>query len=245
MANEQLTEIVLIVDRSGSMHAIRTDAEGGINSFIDEQKKVPGEATLTLCQFDTQYDVVHENKPIADVPPYTLNPGGGTALLDAIGKTITSHKTRVDNTPEPNRPGKIIYVIVTDGEENSSQNYNRDQINELITGRRDADSWEFIFLAANQDAMQEAHALGISGAGAMNFGASAKGVDAAYCVSSAAVSNLRGASSARGMGQCLSNMALPENAEGEEAEEWTNKYSTSDSTDNPDAVKPSTTKSST
>lgn len=236
MANDQLTEIVLIVDRSGSMHTIKADAEGGINSFVEEQKKVPGDATLTLVQFDTTYEVIHENKPIADVPPYELKPGGGTALLDAIGKTITSHKTRVDNTPEPNRPGKIIYVIVTDGEENSSHEYARPQINELITGRRDADSWEFIFLAANQDAIQEANALGISGAGAMNYAASGAGAAAAYNISTQAVSHMRGASSAKGMVDCLTSMALPENAEGEEAEKWISANTTTAATD-PDCVK--------
>jgi uncharacterized protein YegL len=244
MPNENLTEIVLIADRSGSMHTIRSDAEGGINSFIEEQKKVPGEATLTLVQFDTHYEVIHENRPIADVPPYVLEPGGGTALLDAIGKTINAHKTRVDNTPEENRPGKIIYVIVTDGEENSSQNYNKSQINELITGRRDSDGWEFIFLAANQDAIQEAHAMGISGAGAMNFAASAKGVERSYFIGTQAVSNMRGAASGQSLSSCLNDMALPENAEGEEAAEWINKYSnTTTDAANDDDVKPSTTDS--
>lgn len=241
MANEKLTEIVLIADRSGSMHSIRGDAEGGINSFIEEQKKVPGEATLTLVQFDTNYEVVHENKPIADVPPYELVPGGGTALLDAMGRTITTHKKRIENTPEKNRPGKIIYVVVTDGEENSSHEYNRDQVNELITARRDADSWEFIFLAANQDAIQEAHAMGIRGAGAMNYAPSAKGVEQAYFIGTQAVSNMRSAGSAKGMSVALDAMALPENAEGEEAADWINKHSTTDSTPDPSVVKPSTT----
>ncbi len=230
MPNEQLTDIVLIVDRSGSMHSIRTDAEGGINSFIEEQKKVPGDATLTLVQFDTQYEVIHENKPIADVSKYKLVPGGGTALLDAIGKTITSHKKRIENTTEPNRPGKIIYVIVTDGDENSSQNYNKSQINELITARRDADSWEFIFLAANQDAMQEAQSIGISGAGAINFAASGSGVGAAYSIGTQAVSYMRGAAPGESMGSCLRSMNMPSDAEGEEAAEWIDKYANTNTT---------------
>lgn len=234
MPNEKLTEIVLVVDRSGSMHAIKSDAEGGINSFIEEQKKVPGDATLTFVQFDTQYEVVHENKPITDVPPYVLEPGGGTALLDAIGKTITSHKKRIENTPETNRPGKIIYVIVTDGDENSSQNYNRSQVNELITARRDVDSWEFIFMAANQDAIQEAASIGIHGAGAMNFGMSGQSIGAAYSVSMQAVSKLRSVANANDMGNCLESMPLPENASAEEAAEWALEYtsvlSTTDAT---------------
>ena len=241
MANEKLTEIVLIADRSGSMNTIRSDAEGGINSFIEEQKKVPGEATLTLAQFDTEYEIVHENKPIADVPRYALEPRGGTALLDAIGKTITSHKKRIENTPESSRPGKIIYVIVTDGEENSSSGYNRSQINELITARRDVDSWEFIFLAANQDAIQEAHSMGISAAGAMNYAPSGQGVEQAYLIGTQAVSNMRSAGSAKGMSAELHAMALPENAEGDEAAEWINKHSTTDSAADPSVVKPSTT----
>ena len=245
MANENLTEIVLIADRSGSMHTIRSDAEGGINSFIEEQKKVPGEAVLTLVQFDTHYEVIHENKPIADVPPYVLEPGGGTALLDAIGKTITSHKNRIDNTPEESRPGKIIYVIVTDGDENSSHDYNRSQINELITARRDSDSWEFIFLAANQDAIQEAHAMGISGAGAMNFAPSGQGVGNAYNIGTQAVSHMRGAASGQSLSSCLNDMALPENAEGEEADNWIAEHSTTDSTDDSGVVKQSTTDSKT
>ncbi|MFW9872522.1 MAG: hypothetical protein ACFFG0_05415, partial [Candidatus Thorarchaeota archaeon] len=145
-------EIVCIIDRSGSMASIAKDAIGGFNTFLEEQKKVKGEATLTFIQFDTDYEIIHENKPLFDVPKLnesTFQPRGATALLDAVGKTIDSVGKRLSNMQENNRPEKVIVAILTDGEENSSKEYTLSKVREMITHQRDKYQWEFIFLAAN------------------------------------------------------------------------------------------------
>ncbi|MBF0231452.1 MAG: hypothetical protein HQK65_00240 [Desulfamplus sp.] len=178
-----LSEIICIIDRSGSMESIRNDAIGGFNAFLEEQKKIQGEATLTYIQFDTEYEIVHEHKPLQDVEPINdkiYMPRGSTALLDAIGKTIDSTGKRLANLPEENRPEKVIVSILTDGEENSSHHYNLSQIKEMITHQKKKYSWEFIFLAANQDAFDEAAKIGIDTKDAFNFAATGRGVREAY-----------------------------------------------------------------
>jgi len=178
-----LSEIICIIDRSGSMGHIKNDAIGGFNTFLKEQKKLPGEATLTYIQFDTEYEVVHENKPLRDVQPINSSiyiPRGSTALLDAVGKTIDATGRRLANTPEENRPEKVIVAILTDGEENSSCQYNLSKIKEMITHQKEKYSWEFIFLGANQDAFAEAMKIGIETKDTLNFNATGIGVKTAY-----------------------------------------------------------------
>src|SRR5262245_51606472 len=111
-----LTELVMVIDRSGSMSAIKDDAEGGINQFIDDQKKLPGACSLTLVQFDTVYDFVHKGVPIHTVGKYDLVPRGSTALLDAVGRAIFETGERLKGIAEPARPGLVVFVIVTDGQ---------------------------------------------------------------------------------------------------------------------------------
>lgn len=178
-----LSEIICIIDRSGSMDHIKNDAIGGFNTFLEEQKKLPGEATLTYIQFDTEYEVVHENKTLRDVQPINDSiyiPRGSTALLDAIGKTIDATGRRLANTPEENRPEKVIVAILTDGEENSSRQYNLSKIKEMIKHQKEKYSWEFIFLGANQDAFAEAVKIGIDTKDTLNFNATGIGVKTAY-----------------------------------------------------------------
>jgi len=178
MPNPNLTEIVVIVDRSGSMRVIQHDAQGGLNTFIDEQKKLPGEATLTLVQFDTEYEMLCENKPIRDAQPYVLLPRGATALLDAMGITITKVGERLRKTPEAQRPGKVLVAVITDGEENSSHEFTREGVFERIKHQREVYKWEFVFIAANQDAIQAGASYGITNA--MNFAPTGIGVNCAY-----------------------------------------------------------------
>src|SRR5256885_1489485 len=109
-----LTDITVVMDRSGSMNSCRSDAEGGLNAFIKEQKELPGEALFTLVQFDTEYEVVHKAKPIKDVPKCILTPRGGTALLDALGRTIHQTGDRLLAFPEHQRPALVCFVIITD-----------------------------------------------------------------------------------------------------------------------------------
>ena len=157
-----LTEIVLIADRSGSMASIKKDAEGGINSFIEKQKQAEGEARFTLVQFNTSYEFVYNGTPIKEVGKYELFPCGNTALNDAIGRAISETGHRLALTPEAERPGQVVVVIVTDGEENSSREYSRATIRQMIEEQTAKYSWKFLYLGANQDAFKEAHSLGIS-----------------------------------------------------------------------------------
>jgi hypothetical protein len=177
------SEIVVILDRSGSMGTIKDDAIGGYNTFIDGQKKVKGEATVTLIQFDHEYEVAYENVPINEVVPLnssTYVPRGMTALYDAIGRTINKVAAR-HTCPICDKDTKIIFAILTDGQENSSREFRQSAINEMITNKRGHDyHWEFIFLAANQDAFATGGALGIKSGDTFNFVADSEGTKIAY-----------------------------------------------------------------
>jgi uncharacterized protein YegL len=166
---KELTEIVLVVDRSGSMDCVREDAEGGINTFIEEQKKHEGDATLTLVQFDTKYEFVCRGTPIQDVPHYTLVPRGMTALLDAVGKAINETGERLSTILEKDRPGLVVFVVMTDGLENSSKEFTKSQIKEMISRQQDQYRWQFTFLGANQNAFREGEGVGIRNDAAANF----------------------------------------------------------------------------
>ena len=202
MPNPNMTELVFIIDRSGSMSAIQKDAAGGLNHFLAEQKKVPGLAMVTLVQFDTIYETVHENKPLHLVPEYVLEPRGGTALLDAIGQTISNVGARLSHTPDHQRPGKVVVIIVTDGEENSSHQSTREQVFAMIKHQQEKYSWEFLFLAANQDAIAVGASYGIRNS--MNYQPNSVGVQSAYSVSSNHVAQYR---------NCGTMAVLPINAE--------------------------------
>ncbi len=156
-----LTDLTVVLDRSGSMQSCKNDAEGGLNHFIEEQKKHEGDATFTLVQFDTEYEFVHKAIPIGEVPKCSLVPRGGTALLDAVGRAINETGERLSKVDDANRPGLVVFVIVTDGEENSSHEFTKAQVKEMIERQQSEYQWQFTFLGANQDAFHEAQGLGI------------------------------------------------------------------------------------
>jgi Mg-chelatase subunit ChlD len=158
---QDLTDIVVVLDRSGSMQSCRDDAEGGLNAFVEDQKKRPGRAVFSLVQFDTEYEFVHRGEPISRVRPFTLVPRGSTALLDAVGRAIIETSDRLTRMPEAERPELVAFVIVTDGHENSSKEFNKEQIRQMIQHQTDAYKWQFTFLGANQDAFAEAGGIGI------------------------------------------------------------------------------------
>ena len=160
--NPHLTEIAYILDRSGSMQPMQEAAVAAFNDFIKAQLDVPGDARLTLAQFDDAYEVPVAAKPIQDVPQLTAatyTPRGSTALLDAIGRTIKETDRRISALPAAEQSGKVILAIFTDGEENASQEYTAKHISDLIRLYRDQKGWEFLFLAANQDAIATAAAM--------------------------------------------------------------------------------------
>ena len=195
-----LTDITLVVDRSGSMQAIRLDAEGGVNAFIAEQAKEPGEALLTLVQFDTEYEFVHRGAPIRQVPEYQLVPRGMTALLDAVGRAINETGERLAKMDEADRPGLVVFVVMTDGEENSSKEFSKAQIKQMIQHQQEKYQWHFTFLGANQDAFAEAAAIGVYADGVADF--APHKVHAAYASTARKVSRMRMQSS---LGDTVSN----------------------------------------
>ena len=164
-----LTDITLVVDRSGSMSHIKKDAEGGINAFVRQQAMEQGNALLTLVQFDTEYEFVHRGVDIRQVPRYNLHPRGMTALLDAVGRAIHETGSRLAKMNEADRPGLVVFVIMTDGLENSSVEFTKQKVKELIDHQQTVYNWQFIFLGADQDAFGEASRMGISADGAANF----------------------------------------------------------------------------
>lgn len=168
--NSNLTDLTIVLDRSGSMQACRADAEGGLNAFVEKQKKEPGQCWFTLVQFDTEYEFVHRAKNIHDVPPHKLQPRGSTALLDAVGRAIVETGVRLRDMAEHDRPGLVIMVVITDGQENSSHEYTKAKIKEMIEHQTNVYKWQFTFLGANQDAFAEAGAMGFQANAVANYG---------------------------------------------------------------------------
>ncbi len=182
--------LVLVVDRSGSMQSIRQDMEGGIKTLLDEQAEAPGACVVTVAQFDDQYELLFQGVPVAEVTRYELVPRGSTALLDAIGRTIGEVSNWLRRLDEDRRPGKVVFAVVTDGLENASHEWTRDKVMAAVKERGDA-GWQFTFLGANQNAIQEGEGLGVGAAAAMTYSATPLGARAAMSSLSASVSRLR------------------------------------------------------
>lgn len=176
---KDVTEIVCIIDRSGSMESIRSDAIGGFNRFLADQQEPEDPARLTMVLFDDQYEVVHNGTDIHAVPSLTNNtfvPRGSTALLDAVGKTLNTVSARLSEIPANDRTEKVIVAILTDGHENASREFSRSVIRDMISHYTTDLKWDFIYLAATQDAFSEAGQLGISADNTMQFVADAHGI---------------------------------------------------------------------
>lgn len=190
------THIAMVLDRSGSMTGTRDDTIGGVNRFIADQKSAPGQATLTLGLFDHEYHLVHDATNIKDARPLTRNtyqPRGTTALLDAIGRTIDRTGEHLQGLEESDRPEKVLFVIVTDGQENASQNFTIEKINKKIEHQRAVYKWEFVFLGANQDAITSASKIGISAGSTMTYAANSFGTASAFASTSSNATVFRAA----------------------------------------------------
>lgn len=180
---DNLTEIVFILDESGSMSRLTDDTIGGYNSFVKEQKNQSGEAYLTTVLFDDRYIVLHDHINIHEVPELTwqeYKPLGLTALMDAIGRTINNVGERLANTPEEDRPSHVVFVITTDGCENASQEYTKEKVKEMIEHQQTKYSWEFMFLGAGIDAYEEAASIGLNNAHVMSVASSSDGINNMY-----------------------------------------------------------------
>ena len=196
------TMICLILDRSGSMQGRETDVIGGVNAFIEEQKKLPDPASIAFVRFDSE--AIERFRPmqaLSEVKPLTredYQPRGGTPLLDAIGATIT----KLDEDWKTESPERAIVVIVTDGQENASKEYTKAKIQSLIKARQDSGMWAFIYLGANVDAFAEAGSMGISMANTAGYTNTAAGTKSLYATASASVGRMRstGATVAHNLG---------------------------------------------
>jgi hypothetical protein len=167
--NKNLTDITIIIDRSGSMSSCRTDAEGGLNTFVKTQAAQPGDALLTIVQFDDKYEFVHSGIPIKTAPEFILIPRGMTALYDAVGRAINETGERLAKTPEHERPGLVLFTIITDGHENASREFTGAQVKEMIERQTNEYQWQFEFLGANQDAFKAASNIGIPANNTLNY----------------------------------------------------------------------------
>lgn len=200
MTKENFTSINVIIDASGSMSHLAHDTIGNFNTFLKEQQEYPGEAAFTLCTFNTDYRLVHDFVKVAGVPNLdgkSYRAEGGTALLDAMGTTIDSVGRKLAALPEEERPSKVIFLIITDGHENSSRRFTPAQVKSMVEHQKDVYSWEFVFMGANIDAIAAGTNLGISAQNTMNYVPSAAGTADLYKSISSNVSNYRGSNSSR------------------------------------------------
>ena len=161
---KDLCELVVVIDESASMTTIKQQTINGFNEFLETHQNLPGEALLTLVTFNTKYEVVYNGINVKDVPRLNdkvYSPTGMTALFDAVGRALDEVGKRYDEKKKKDRPAKVIFLIMTDGEENSSKEYKLKQISEKTQKRQNEDKWEFVFMGANQDAWAAGSGMGI------------------------------------------------------------------------------------
>ncbi len=188
------TELVFILDKSGSMAGLESDTIGGFNSMLQKQKKVDGQCRITTVLFDNHYELLHDRIDIRAVSPITdreYRVGGATALLDAIGLTIEKLTAVQKNTAEAYRAENVMFVIITDGEENSSRRFSSDQVKAMIEHEKEKYGWEFVFLGANIDAVETAGRFGITADHAVDYVPDGRGTELNFQMMSEAVADFR------------------------------------------------------
>lgn len=193
---KDLTELVFILDKSGSMQGLEADTVGGYNSMLEKQKKEPGSANVTTVLFSSDISLLHDRVPIEEVRALTdreYRVGGMTALLDAIGDTVNRMAAVQKALTEDQKAGKVIVVIITDGYENSSREYSYDKVKGLLERLKAERDWEFLFLGANMDAVKEARRFGIGADRASSYVNDSKGIARSFGAVGGAVSSLRNA----------------------------------------------------
>ena len=180
--NAELTELVFILDRSGSMNGLESDTIGGFNGMIRRQKEERELVNVTTVLFDDEVEIIHDRFPIEIIEPLTEEDyyvRGCTALLDAVGTSVKKMENIQKHLPEIHKAGKVIFVIITDGLENSSVEYNHDMIRKMIEAKKEC-GWEFLFLGANIDAGKEAEKIGITRERSVTYENDHKGIAVNY-----------------------------------------------------------------
>ena len=191
---KDFTELVFILDRSGSMSGLESDTIGGFNSMLQKQRGLEGECRITTVLFDHSYKLLHDRIDIRAVSPLTekeYQVGGSTALIDAIGRTVNKLINVQKSTADEYRAEKVMFVIITDGEENSSIEYSAEKVRAMIEHEKEKYGWEFVFLGANIDAVQTAGRFGISADRAVDYLADSAGTTLNFEMMSQAVAQYR------------------------------------------------------
>ena len=189
-----IVDVVFILDRSGSMGGLESDTIGGFNSMLEKQRKIEGKAFITTVLFDDQYELLHDRVNINKISNITEKEyfvRGSTALLDAIGKTIAKEKAIQDTLGKNEKADKVLFVIITDGLENASKEYNSSTVKKLIETQKEKYGWEFLFLGANIDAIETANTIGISAERAVNYKSDSIGTKKNYDTLNKAVEEVR------------------------------------------------------
>ena len=175
------TDLNIILDRSGSMSSIADDMVGGIKTFLQKEKETGDETKVSFYQFDDKYEAIFEDKDIKETLDINLNPRGSTALLDALGRTITSVGEKLSKMSENDRPNRVLFLVITDGYENASKEFTSDVIKEKVKHQRETYAWDFVFLGAGEDAVLAQHAgLGIGASSSKGFARSADAINLAW-----------------------------------------------------------------
>lgn len=217
------THIVVVLDRSGSMRGLKADTIGGFNDFLAKQQEVKGKGTLTMVHFADDQRFIEDMSPLENLKALTnetYDPSGSsTALLDTIGRTIN----RIENTLNglEQKPDKVVFVIITDGQENSSREFSRSQIMEMIKRHEDEMDWDFVFIGANQDAIAEGSNMGVRATNSLNYDASHLGVKCMYSSLTSNMTNYREIKRSKS-GEKIGFFASPDTEETEDTEETIN-----------------------
>ena len=196
-ANKELsnvTELVFILDRSGSMAGLETDTVGGFNGMIAKQKQQEGEAFVTTVLFDNEIETLHDRIPLTEIPAMTERDyyvRGCTALIDAIGTTVKHIESIHKYARKEDVPAHTLFVITTDGLENASRVYSSAEVKRMIERKKEKDGWEFLFIGANIDAVETAKHIGISADRAVNYRADKRGTKVVFDAVSAPISAMR------------------------------------------------------
>ena len=191
---EGLTELVFILDESGSMESLVHDTIGGFNTMVEQQKQQEGECLVSTVLFNNQQKVLYDRIPIREIPKMSqkeYRPGGPTALLDAIGKAVHHIGNIHKYANDADRPEQTVFIITTDGQENASRHFNVDRVRYLVEHQRSKYGWEFLFLGADIDAIDVAHSYGIDTSRAARFHNDSQGISINFSVMNQAIHTIR------------------------------------------------------